>query len=172
MPKPSKRAAESKTKPSKAKLPKAKLPKTKLPKTKLKAKKQPVSRIGLPMPPPLNGPDARVLDRLWSTVLSRQDADPALSHSARLLSRGTMKIAQKFGEEAVECVIEAVAGQRGALIGESADVLYHLLVLWVNAGLRPEEVWAELERREAMSGIAEKAARRPPQHGLPTTKIP
>ena len=147
-------------------------PKTKLPKTKLKVKKQPIGRTSLPMPPPLNAPDARVMDRLWSTVLSRQDADPATSHSARLLSRGTMKIAQKFGEEAVECVIEAVAGQRGALIGESADVLYHLLVLWVNAGLRPEEIWAELTRRESMSGIAEKAARRPAQRGLLSTKIP
>ncbi len=158
MAKPSKRAAG---------------PKTKLPKAKLKVKKQPTSRAGSPMPPPPpNAPDARVLDRLWSTVLSRQDADPTLSHSARLLSRGTMKVAQKFGEEAVECVIEAVAGQRGALIGESADVLYHLLVLWVNAGLRPEEVWVELERREGMSGIAEKAARRPARRDQLTTKIP
>src|SRR5271155_2919098 len=81
------------------------------------------------MPPPMDGPDARVLDRLWSTVLSRKDADPSDSHSARLLSRGTAKIAQKFGEEAVECLIEAVSGQRSALISESADVLYHLLVM-------------------------------------------
>jgi phosphoribosyl-ATP pyrophosphohydrolase len=100
-----------------------------------------------------------VLDRLWQVVLERQDADPHVSHSARLMSRGTAKVAQKFGEEAVECVIEAVAGNRGALINESADVLYHLLVLWVNGGIRPEEVWAELERREGVSGIAEKASR-------------
>jgi phosphoribosyl-ATP pyrophosphohydrolase len=70
--------------------------------------------------------DATVLDRLWETIESRRGADPALSHSARLLSRGTAKVAQKFGEEAVECVIEAVRGEdRAALIGESADVLYH-----------------------------------------------
>ena len=100
-----------------------------------------------------------VLDRLWQVVLERRDADPSLSHSARLMSRGTAKVAQKFGEEAVECLIEAVAGNRAALISESADVLYHLLVLWVNGGVRPEEVWAELERREGVSGIAEKAAR-------------
>jgi phosphoribosyl-ATP pyrophosphohydrolase len=124
------------------------------------------------MPPPFNAPDARVLDRLWATVLSRKDANPNESHSARLLSRGTEKVAQKFGEEAVECVIEAVAGNKTALIGESADVLYHLLVLWVDAGLRPEQVWAELARREGMSGIAEKAARKPANIGFPTKKIP
>ena len=124
------------------------------------------------MPPPMDGPDARVLDRLWSTVLSRKDADPSESHSARLLSRGTAKIAQKFGEEAVECLIEAVSGQRSALISESADVLYHLLVMWVDAGLRPEQVWAELSRREGMSGIAEKAARKPVLAAFKTTKIP
>jgi len=131
-----------------------------------------VERPAVAIPPPLNAPDARVLDRLWATVLSRKDADPALSHSARLLSRGTAKIAQKFGEEAVECLIEAVGGHRTALIGESADVLYHLLVLWVDAGLRPEQVWAELARREGMSGIAEKAARKPVTTKLGTTKIP
>lgn len=102
---------------------------------------------------------AEVLDRLWSVVLRRRDADPAVSHSARLLSRGIGKVAQKFGEEAVECLIEGVAGNRAALIGESADVLYHLIVLWVAAGVRPEKVWAELVRREGISGIAEKASR-------------
>jgi phosphoribosyl-ATP pyrophosphohydrolase len=124
------------------------------------------------VPPPSDAPDARVLDRLWSTVLSRKDSDPALSHSARLLSRGTAKIAQKFGEEAVECLIEAVGGHRTALIAESADVLYHLLVLWVDAGLRPEQIWAELVRREGISGIAEKAARKPILAQFATTKIP
>jgi phosphoribosyl-ATP pyrophosphohydrolase len=123
------------------------------------------------VPPPLNAPDARVLDRLWGTVLSRKDASPSESHSARLLARGTAKVAQKFGEEAVECLIEAVAGRRTPLIGESADVLYHLLVMWVDAGLRPEEVWAELARREGMSGIAEKASR-PAAAGMRTSKIP
>jgi phosphoribosyl-ATP pyrophosphohydrolase len=113
-----------------------------------------------------------VLDRLWSVVLERRDADPQLSHSARLLSRGTPKVAQKFGEEAVECIIEAVAGDREALIAESADVIYHLLVLWVSAELHPSEVWAELERREGVSGIAEKAARRALMPGPVTRKIP
>ena len=109
-----------------------------------------------------------VLDRLWSVVQARRDADPASSHSARLLGRGTAKVAQKFGEEAVECLIEAVAGNRMALVAESADVLYHLLVLWVDAGVRPDEVWGELVRREGVSGIAEKAAR--PR--IETRKIP
>jgi phosphoribosyl-ATP pyrophosphohydrolase len=113
-----------------------------------------------------------VLDRLWTVVLQRRDADPALSHSARLLSRGTAKVAQKFGEEAVECLIEAVAGNSQALVAESADVLYHLLVLWVSAGVHPSEVWAELERREGVSGIAEKAARRALLPGPVTRKIP
>ena len=116
--------------------------------------------------------DARVLDRLWGTIMSRRTADPATSHSARLLARGTAKVAQKFGEEAVECVIEAVAGHRDALVCESADVLYHLLVVWADAGLRPEQIWEELMRREGVSGIAEKAARKPLFAGMTTNKIP
>ncbi len=126
-------------------------------------------------PPLANGAASIVLDRLWSVIVSRRDANPSLSHSARLLSRGTDKIAQKFGEEAVECLIEAVSGNRDALVAESADVLYHLLVLWVDAGIRPDEVWAELQRREGVSGIAEKASRArklPVRMGLRTTKIP
>ncbi|MDE2319836.1 MAG: phosphoribosyl-ATP diphosphatase [Rhodospirillales bacterium] len=142
------------------------------PKKKSEAKKPAPPSRGVAIPPPLQAPDARVLDRLWGTVLSRADANPNESHSARLLSRGTEKVAQKFGEEAIECVIEAVAKHRTALIGESADVLYHLMVLWVDAGLRPEEVWVELSRREGMSGIAEKAARKQSLPGFPTKKIP
>lgn len=127
------------------------------------------------LPPLALGPAAAVLDRLWSVVMSRRDANPAVSHSARLLTRGTAKVAQKFGEEAVECLIEAVAGNRGAVIAESADVLYHLIVLWVASEIRPDEVWDELKRREGISGIAEKAARArklPVALGLETTKIP
>jgi phosphoribosyl-ATP pyrophosphohydrolase len=111
-----------------------------------------------------------VLDRLWSVVVQRRSADPTVSHSARLLQRGTAKVAQKFGEEAVECLIEAVAGNRTALVGESADVLYHLLVMWVAVGVQPAEVWAELQRREGVSGIMEKASR--PKVLLGTSKIP
>ena len=106
-----------------------------------------------------DGPPSMVLDRLFAVIESRRNADPELSHSARMLSRGTAKVAQKFGEEAVECLIEAVSGNTQALVAESADVLYHLLVLWVDADVRPDEVWAELTRREGVSGIAEKASR-------------
>jgi len=132
------------------------------------------ARIGAVAAPPVES-DAVVLDRLFAVVQSRRDADPTVSHSARLLSRGPAKVAQKFGEEAVECLIEAVAGNRDALIAESADVLYHLLVLWVSAGIRPAEVWSELIRREGISGIAEKAARTGPavvRNHLGTSKIP
>jgi phosphoribosyl-ATP pyrophosphohydrolase len=128
-----------------------------------------------PLPPLAIGPAASVLDRLWSVVMGRREADPAVSHSARLLSRGTAKVAQKFGEESVECLIEAVAGNRDAVVAESADVLYHLIVLWVASGIRPDEVWDELKRREGISGIAEKASRArnlPVAFGLETTKIP
>ena len=120
-----------------------------------------------------DGPTAAVLDRLWSVILDRRTADPAVSHSARLLSRGMPKVAQKFGEEAVECLIEAVGGNADALVAESADVLYHLLVMWVAGGVAPATVWAELERREGISGIAEKAARSLPLlQGGRTRKIP
>jgi phosphoribosyl-ATP pyrophosphohydrolase len=121
------------------------------------------------------GIDGSILDRLWSVVLSRRNGDVAASHSARLLARGTTKVAQKFGEEAVECLIEAVAGNKAAVIAESADVLYHLIVLWVDAGVTPDEVWNELRRREGTSGIEEKASRPkdvPLAFGGRTTKIP
>jgi len=160
---PKPKAAKPKVTKPKVTKPKAAKPKT----VKAKAASRAVT-----VPPPLHGPDARVLDRLWATVLSRKHADQNVSHSARLLARGTGKVAQKFGEEAVECIIEAVAGNTTALVGESADVLYHLLVLWVDAGLRPEQVWAELMRREGMSGLAEKAARKTALPGFPTKKIP
>jgi phosphoribosyl-ATP pyrophosphohydrolase len=120
-------------------------------------KQRAAAKIVAPEPP--DPAAVAVLDRLWSVVMSRRTADPAVSHSARLLSRGTAKVAQKFGEEAVECLIEAVAGNHDAVVAESADVLYHLIVLWVASGIRPDEVWEELRRREGISGIAEKAAR-------------
>ncbi len=122
-----------------------------------------------PVPAALSGD---VLDRLWAVVMDRRSADPAHSHSARLLSRGTTKVAQKFGEEAVECLIEAVAGNNPALISESADVLYHLLVMWVAAGVEPADVWSELVRREGVSGLVEKASRLRSPMLAGTTKIP
>jgi phosphoribosyl-ATP pyrophosphohydrolase len=116
-----------------------------------------------------------VLDSLHATIEARKGADPSTSHSAKLMSRGRAKVAQKFGEEAVECLIEAVAGNRSELIAESADVLYHLMVIWVDAGVAPSEIWAELERRKGISGIAEKASRvqkLATAFGLGTSKIP
>jgi phosphoribosyl-ATP pyrophosphohydrolase len=145
------------------------------PKGKVKKAARPALAL---VPAPLPAPDAEtaaVLDRLWGVVMSRRTADPNTSHSARLLSRGTAKVAQKFGEEAVECLIEAVGGNRAALIAESADVLYHLLVMWVDAGVRADEVWVELARREGVSGIAEKASRvakLATRLGMHTRKIP
>ena len=121
------------------------------------------------VPPALSG---EVLDRLWAVVMDRRSADPAHSHSARLLSRGKTKVAQKFGEEAVECLIEAVTGNNPALVSESADVLYHLLVMWVAAGIEPADVWSELARREGVSGVVEKAARLRSPVLAGTTKIP
>jgi phosphoribosyl-ATP pyrophosphohydrolase len=103
-----------------------------------------------------------MLDRLYAAILDRRGADPASSYTAKLLARGTAKIAQKLGEETVEAVIEAVRGDRAGLVGESADLLYHLLVLWADAGVAPAEIWAELQRREGISGIAEKQARPKP----------
>jgi phosphoribosyl-ATP pyrophosphohydrolase len=100
------------------------------------------------------------LERLWRVIESRRDADPDTSYTAKLFARGTAKIAQKLGEEAVEAVIEGVKGDSVALIGESADVLYHLLVLWAACGVTPADVSAELARREGVSGIAEKKGRR------------
>lgn len=100
------------------------------------------------------------LERLWRVIESRRGADPESSYTAKLFARGRDKIAQKLGEEAVEAVIEGVKGDRAALIGESADLLYHLLVLWAEAGISPADVAAELARRERQSGIAEKRRRK------------
>ena len=99
------------------------------------------------------------LDELFALIESRRGGDPDKSHTARLFSKGTHKIAQKVGEEAVEAVIEAVAGNREALAAESADLLYHLLVLWAACDVKPQAVWAALETRKGVSGLAEKAAR-------------
>jgi len=100
------------------------------------------------------------LQRLWRVIDSRRGADPETSYTARLFSRGRGKIAQKLGEEAVEAVIEGVKGDADALIGESADLLYHLFVLWADMGLTPDDIAGELKRREGTSGIAEKKARK------------
>ena len=99
------------------------------------------------------------LSRLAATIDARRDADPDTSWTAKLLSKGPEKCAEKFGEEAVEAIIEAVKGDRDRLVSEAADVLYHLLVMCAARGVTLAEIEAELDRREAQSGIAEKAAR-------------
>jgi phosphoribosyl-ATP pyrophosphohydrolase len=103
--------------------------------------------------------DGSILDRLFATIASRRGADPASSYTAKLMQEGTARIAKKFGEEAVETVIAALEGESAPIVGESADLLYHLLVLWEDRGVSPAEVWRTLEERMGQSGIAEKASR-------------
>jgi phosphoribosyl-ATP pyrophosphohydrolase len=106
------------------------------------------------------GESEHVLDRLFVVIDSRKGADPETSYTARLFSRGREQIAKKLGEEAVEALIEGIRGDRPRLVGESADMLYHLLTLWAASGVKPEAVWKELARREGLSGLAEKAKRK------------
>lgn len=101
------------------------------------------------------------LSRLEAVIASRRGGDPQSSYVAKLNARGVAKIAQKLGEEAVETVIAAVAEDRDHLVGESADLLFHLLILLEAKGVPLAEVLAELDRREGTSGIAEKASRNP-----------
>src|SRR5260370_14726613 len=96
------------------------------------------------------------LERLELAVIAAKDLDQAISRTARLLQRGPVKMAKKLAEEAIEVVIDAVNGNSGAVVRESADLLYNLTVLWASAGVRPEDVWREMERREHLLGIAEK----------------
>jgi phosphoribosyl-ATP pyrophosphohydrolase len=106
------------------------------------------------------GAEEHVLDRLYLVIESRKGADPDTSYTDRLFSRGRQQIAKKLGEEAVEALIEGIRGDRPKLVGESADMLYHLLTLWAAIGVKPKAVWTELARREGLSGIAEKASRK------------
>jgi phosphoribosyl-ATP pyrophosphohydrolase len=101
------------------------------------------------------------MDRLYKAVLAAKDSDPALSRTARLFRSGRAKMAKKLAEEAVEVVIDTLEGDRDAVVRESADLLYNLTVLWVSAGVKPEDVWAEMKRRERLFGIAEKIPKEP-----------
>ena len=100
-----------------------------------------------------------VLQRLSAKIETRKGADPSTSHTAAMLAKGPARCAEKFGEEAVEAIIEAARGNKDALIAESADVVYHLLVMLAAQDLTLDDVLAELERREGTSGVAEKASR-------------
>lgn len=104
--------------------------------------------------------EAHPLDRLFATIAARRDADPTQSYTAKLFSQGKLKIAKKLGEEGVETALAAVAQDNSALAAESADLLYHLLVLWAAAGLTPDDVYAALAARAGRSGLDEKAARK------------
>ena len=96
------------------------------------------------------------IDRLYDAVLAAKASDPVVSRTARLLRAGRAKIAKKLAEEAVEVVIDAMHGDREAVVRESADLLYNLVVLWAASGIRPADVWKEMSRREQLFGIAEK----------------
>jgi phosphoribosyl-ATP pyrophosphohydrolase len=96
------------------------------------------------------------LERLYQAVIAARDLDPATSRTARLFQRGPSRMAKKLAEEAIEVVIDAVNGKTEAVVRESADLLYNLTVLWAAAGVKPEDVWREMERREDLLGIAEK----------------
>lgn len=101
------------------------------------------------------------LERLYLAVLAARDLDPQTSRTARLFQRGPSKIAKKLAEEAIEVAIDAVNGDKEAVVRESADLLYNLTVLWASTGVRPEDVWREMSRREDMLGIAEKLPKSP-----------
>jgi len=96
------------------------------------------------------------LERLYLAVIAAKDLDPAISRTARLFQRGPAKMAKKLAEEAIEVVIDAVNRNPQAVVRESADLLYNLMVLWASAGVRPDDVWGEMARREHLLGIAEK----------------
>jgi phosphoribosyl-ATP pyrophosphohydrolase len=101
------------------------------------------------------------IERLYRAVLAARDLDPARSRTAKLIRQGTAKMAKKLAEEAIEVAIDAVSGDRQAVVRESADLLYNLAVLWAELGVRPEDVWNEMERRELLLGIAEKLPKAP-----------
>jgi len=102
------------------------------------------------------------VDRLYKAILAAKELDPGVSRTARLLQRGHSKMAKKLAEEAIEVVIDAMNGDREALARESADLIYNLAVVWAASGVTPQDVWAEMDRREQMLGIAEK---------LPKTRV-
>jgi phosphoribosyl-ATP pyrophosphohydrolase len=110
------------------------------------------------------------IERLYHAVLAAKDLDPATSRTARLFQRGPAKMAKKLAEEAIEVVIDAVNGDTQAVVRESADLLYNLTVLWTSAGVSPDDVWREMDRREHLLGIAEKLPKSPLK--LPKTPLP
>jgi phosphoribosyl-ATP pyrophosphohydrolase len=100
------------------------------------------------------------LERLYGQVITAKDADPGVSRTAKLFRAGRHKMAKKLAEEAIEVVIDTMNGERDAVVRESSDLLYNLVVLWVAAGVQPQDVWDEMSRRERMFGLAEKVPKR------------
>ena len=100
-----------------------------------------------------------ILERLYSTIESRKGDNPEASYTAKLLTQGMPEIARKVGEEAIETITAALTEEKIRIVEESADLLYHLLILWAQKGVTPEEVWTELASREGKSGSKEKASR-------------
>jgi phosphoribosyl-ATP pyrophosphohydrolase len=104
--------------------------------------------------------DIEILERLFVTIKSRQGADPSSSYTAKLFAAGDRKICKKIEEEALEVIQAALKETDDRVVSESADLLYHLLVLWASKGIEPDQVWAELARRKGTSGIEEKNSRK------------
>ncbi|MGA3310510.1 MAG: phosphoribosyl-ATP diphosphatase [Xanthobacteraceae bacterium] len=102
------------------------------------------------------------ITRLYHAALACRHDDPSTSRTARLMRSGRSKMAKKLAEEAIEVVIDAMHGDRDAVVKESADLIYNLVVLWVASGIRPEDVWKEMDRRERLLGIAEKVPKKVP----------
>jgi len=105
------------------------------------------------------------LERLYKAVIDLKKGGPAHSRTARLIHSGRSKIAKKLAEEAVEVVIDAMQNNREAVVRESADLLYHIVVLWASVGIRPQDIWSEMDRRERLLGIAEKMPKEVPVDG-------
>jgi phosphoribosyl-ATP pyrophosphohydrolase len=114
------------------------------------------------------------IERLYAAVCGAKSADPATSRTAKLLRAGCDKMAKKLAEEAVEVVIDVLRGHSEAAVKESADLLYNLVALWVEAGIEPRQVWAEMDRRERLFGIAEKLPKhltKPRMQPVPRRKV-
>jgi phosphoribosyl-ATP pyrophosphohydrolase len=110
------------------------------------------------------------ISRLYQAAYSCRADDPTSSRTARLLRAGRSKMAKKLAEEAVEVVIDAMHGNREAVVKESADLIYNLVVLWIASGIKPDDVWKEMDRRERLFGIAEKVPKKLPEE-FPRRKI-
>jgi phosphoribosyl-ATP pyrophosphohydrolase len=111
------------------------------------------------------------IKRLYEAVLVARQGDPSTSRTTRLLQAGLPKASKKMAEEAIEVVIDAMNGHTEAVIHESADLLYNLVVLWTISGVRPEDVWAEMSRREGLMGIAEKLPKKHQSGAAPRRKV-